>query len=308
MSQKEFLIVAAFAILLALIFLKKAKSAGAKQRVIVDIAAIVSAAVALVSAYEAGSQRQVEVSQQLDARYRDDCERLDASEGGAPKLLARMGAMRDLAFLAEKWTSYQPRVRGILVQYLRANAEKTGPPYELEDLVTEGCDHLDRLRTQPRADVAEAISTLGKLRRETPASCERTFLEGLNLHGADLREGDYRSISFVGSDLSSADLKDGEFQGADFSRSNLQGARLAGAHLEPLTSEPGGLTAMNETRAEHACFERTIVSGAKVKAAHFQGADLRSAIGLNREQLISARLDSTTMLPPSLAGDPSLAR
>ena len=88
-----------------------------------------------------------------------------------------------------------------------------------------------------------------------------------HVKGANLLEGNLRYANAARAFLARADLRRADLSGADLRQADLRGARFDGAELF---------------------------------GSNLQGADLSFATGLTREQLASARLDTTTRLPEEL--------
>jgi uncharacterized protein YjbI with pentapeptide repeats len=104
-------------------------------------------------------------------------------------------------------------------------------------------------------------------------------LTDADLDGADLDGADLRGAHLVRASLAGADLRNARLEGASLAGADLQGATLAGARL---------------TGADFA--------DARLRNTRLAGTDLSGVLHLTREQLAGARLDSTTILPPGLAG------
>jgi hypothetical protein len=88
-----------------------------------------------------------------------------------------------------------------------------------------------------------------------------------HVKGANLMERNLQYARAAGAFLARADLRRADLSGADLRQADLRGARFDGAELF---------------------------------GANLQGADLSFATGLTREQLASARWDTTTRLPEGL--------
>ena len=80
--------------------------------------------------------------------------------------------------------------------------------------------------------------------------------------------------------LRGADLIGARFAGAELTGANLRGARLLGADLRRATLDRADLT------------------GADLRGADLRGADLSGALFCTQAQLVAARGDRTTRLPP----------
>jgi hypothetical protein len=126
---------------------------------------------------------------------------------------------------------------------------------------------------------ARINSAFGSPLREFPS---RAILTGVYLTGADL------SFSIIiDTRLTSANLS-----GANLSRANLYRANLSGASLKSLF--------LDDVSRDGVTFYTTILSGANLREASLDGADLLYAFGLTREQVESAWIDEQTRLPEDL--------
>lgn len=110
----------------------------------------------------------------------------------------------------------------------------------------------------PFAELAEAELSTQRLPPTSPPD------RGDTIHGADLSHRNLQYANAVGAFLVNADLRATNLVGADLRYADLRGARLQGANLF---------------------------------MANLKGANLRNATGLTQEQLQTALVDQTTVLP-----------
>lgn len=106
--------------------------------------------------------------------------------------------------------------------------------------------------------------------------------DGLDLHGARLRQADLSLSVMNRTRFANADLRDVEAYGAVLSGSNFNGANLTNASFVG-------------AYLRRASFSRTDLSG-----VNFSGADLSRAVGLSQAQLNQACGDSSTILSGGL--------
>ena len=119
------------------------------------------------------------------------------------------------------------------------------------------------------------------------AAAHRRRVDALLLRTSELVRGPVRrgKIDRTGADLTGADLR-----GADLRGANLRGARLIGADLSGADLRVSDLL------------------GADLRAVDFIGTDLRGSIFLTQSQLATAKGDTGTKLPRSLARPAHWAR
>jgi Pentapeptide repeats (8 copies) len=146
-----------------------------------------------------------------------------------------------------------------LLWYLAA-ASSYAPTPEL----AAAYEATERLAAAPPADVTAHRAEVNALLTRTSTAL-RTPGGGTGRAGADHR----------GADLAGRDLRR-----VDLTRANLRGASLLGADLRGADLRLADLT------------------GADTRAADLAGADLRDALFVTPAQLVAARGDAATLLPP----------
>ena len=135
---------------------------------------------------------------------------------------------------------------------------------------------LDRANLS-NADLRNAY--LGEIHPHRSRRLNGSFSEAV-LKDADLRDANLQGVSFRGADMQGANLASADLQGSNLANANLQYANLANTDLR------------------EGEFNDSNFSNSKL-----QGADLRGAINLTREQIASAVIDGNTKLPDYLEGD-----
>jgi uncharacterized protein YjbI with pentapeptide repeats len=141
------------------------------------------------------------------------------------------------------------------------------------------------------------------------ASLDDVTLDGVNFTQATLRGVDLtKSRTGVGPG-EVAHLSDISFSLCDLTRTNF--SRLGFSHVDFSDAD---LTNANLSRTEVSAesqepfIGRTSFAGATLANTNLDGADLREADGLTREQLLTAHYTSTTKLPPHLANHSDVKR
>lgn len=153
------------------------------------------------------------------------------------------------------------------------------------------------------------------------------YLRWSDLQGSDLREADLRGADLRDTVLDRANFNDAflhkvdltrarmvgtrmkraQLQGAELDNADLRNAELIDAVLAPLPLAEPRRSSLREVNLSGADLTGADLSGAdlqganlrltKLDRADLRGADLTDAVGLTREQLASAKLDHTTLLP-----------
>jgi Pentapeptide repeats (9 copies) len=195
-------------------------------------------------------------------------------------LQSRIVGIRELEEVAE-FQPYREKVTQVLVSFVRQRV-----PWNEE------------AKADPRLpeDVQAAMLVIGRWPQE-PASGE----SWLNLRGTDLR----------GAELGNLHFEHGYFSGAHLERAlirfgHFERAVLASAHLEN--------TSLNNAHFEEADLEGVHFEDAKLQGAHLEGATLGprpndephrqhlDAVGLTCDQVKSAHVNKSTVLPSYLRG------
>ncbi|MEV0479795.1 pentapeptide repeat-containing protein [Streptomyces sp. NPDC050508] len=158
-----------------------------------------------------------------------------------------------------------------------------------------------------------------------PAHLQNSNLSGAQLNKANLPGSDLRGAYLVHTDLSGAALTDTDLRQDWLDTADLAHAVLDGARLDAASLVDAGLVEASLSRADlrNADLRGADLTGADLKDADLRGADLRSVakktvngktVGRTSKnpthvtagQLLTARLDSDTALPPALAADPRI--
>ncbi len=111
------------------------------------------------------------------------------------------------------------------------------------------------------------------------ANLKKADLDGALLNGADLRGARFDSAGLAGAVLKGAMLEKASLKGADLAGAVFTGAMLTGTDFE----------------------------GALMQHARLMGTDLSAALHLTSQQIASAIMDETTVLPPGVSRPPALA-
>ncbi|HKX31816.1 MAG TPA: pentapeptide repeat-containing protein [Blastocatellia bacterium] len=123
----------------------------------------------------------------------------------------------------------------------------------------------------------------------SPAGCDReAFRRALaRINSAPGRPaGEFpRQMILSRADLVGANLSGANLSGADFSGANLSGADLSGANLSGANLDGANLSGLR-------------LAGADLAGADLSGATLLDVSRCTREQLVQARIDDRTQLPP----------
>lgn len=125
---------------------------------------------------------------------------------------------------------------------------------------------------------------------------------GANLSNADLTKSNLRQCALFktwmkNSDFSGANLQNikgaqSQMQESKFRGAKLEGADLSGARMEETDFEGASLQVANLSRA--------VLKNSNLKGADLKGANLRYTTGLTKDQIESALIDKTTLLPSHL--------
>ncbi len=198
---------------------------------------------------------------------------------------ARMLGIRQLEVVAESDESYRPRVRQVLVDFVKQRA------LWKEDVALE----RDSARG-PDEDVQAAMHVIGRWPQKVGPNADRLNLRYTDLRGAELSSLHFELSFFSSAHLEHAFLRQGYFEGVVCAGTHMEGAFLDDTHFEGAD-------------LEGVFFER-----AKLNGAHLEGATLgprpdadpqhqyADAVGLTCDQLKSAHVDKSTVLPTYLRG------
>ena len=164
------------------------------------------------------------------------------------------------------------------------------------------------------------------------AKLQEANFRGANLQWAFLSEANLQEVIFFNADLQAATLKEANLQGADLGLADLQMAHLIRAKLQGANFKEAKLwgAVLGEAKLQQACLEeadlrqtniiranlqkakfreaklrRALLEGANLQQAYLEeadlrGTDLRRAKGLTSQQLVEAKGDEDTKLPPGV--------
>ncbi|MGP3974847.1 pentapeptide repeat-containing protein [Streptomyces sp. 8N114] len=182
----------------------------------------------------------------------------------------------------------------------------------------------------PNVSVRAAAQGSGAEPGSRSARAGRARLAHANLSGAvlvsaNLPRAQLNSAYFVGSRLPDANLRDADLRSALLVRARLEGAQLAGADLRKARPIDASFRNADLRGADlrGADLRGVDLHGAELKGADLRGADLRTArtrdsaggnsawesthtTVVTARQLLTAKLDSHTELPPEPARDPDV--
>ncbi|MFH9684996.1 pentapeptide repeat-containing protein [Streptomyces sp. NPDC021019] len=137
------------------------------------------------------------------------------------------------------------------------------------------------------------------------ANLHRANLEGARMQAVVLKEANLHRASIAGANLEGADLRAANLHGADAVAANLghadlRGANLHGALLQAVNLEGADL---REANLHDAVLSRADLLDADLCGASFAGAQMSQVRHVTVEQLVLARLSSSTVLPEYVAAD-----
>jgi uncharacterized protein YjbI with pentapeptide repeats len=144
-------------------------------------------------------------------------------------------------------------------------------------------------------DVQAALTVLGRLPSRagvTRAALDRAYLTGAPLRGANLADARLSEADLTAADLSRANLA-----GALLVRADLAGARLSEANLTTSNLSGANLSGANLSGANLA---GALLAGADLTTANLSGANLTTARDLLPDQIATAIIAPSTMLPAGL--------
>lgn len=164
------------------------------------------------------------------------------------------------------------------------------------------------------------------------AKLQEANFRGANLQWAFLSESNLQEVIFFNANLQAATLNEANLQGADLWLANLQRAYLIGAKLQTANFREAKLWGafLGEAQLQQACLEEADLRqtniiranlqkakfreaklrgallvgadlrGADLEEADLRGTDLSRARGLTSQQLVKAKGDEDTKLPPGI--------
>ena len=189
----------------------------------------------------------------------------------------------------------------------------------------------DFSRSAEQARRNEFVTDLAAMRRMSPSTTSHNLksaqlreavlrfadLSAADLEGAELTGADLQHACFNKANLGAANLSVAKLGHADLGHANLKKARLCGASLHLASLEAANLEGANLTEADllHGRLNEANLRGANLSSArldhvdfasadltgaNLKGASLHHAKNLTGDQLKSARLSKSTILPPHL--------
>ena len=221
----------------------------------------------------------------LSDRFSRVIERL--SEGSLP---VRLGTLFELKKLGEESKSYRPYIVEVLSTFVREHIENEEYWYKPNKDERARGIFLPSLHDDVHL-AGEILSELYKTNNELRASLGYLYAKGLYLGHLQLHGADLKKAVFQGARLHHTDLQNASLIGADFREATFFDANLAGADFGYANSrEP--------------IFGSTVQKiNTNISAANFIGANVQTAKNLTVKQLLTAQVDDTTLLDPSLRAE-----
>jgi hypothetical protein len=132
-------------------------------------------------------------------------------------------------------------------------------------------EHREASETILRAQETGAVRSLGRIEAIETLSEAGLWLDGIDLHGANLEQLEVpyarlRGVNFANTVLTGADLRYSDLTQANFTHADLSGANLTGANLTDADLSGANLTGANLTDAD--------LSGANLTGANLTDANL----------------------------------
>ena len=145
-----------------------------------------------------------------------------------------------------------------------------------------------------RADLREAILD--------NANLQQAHLTRAKLQRAHLVEAKLPLAHLVGANLQGATLLEAALQGVYLKDANLEEARLTGADLRESDLSQANLRRadLTGTKLQNTSLDYAKMQEAVIARAELQGVDLSGADGLTSQQLVEAKGDEYTKLPPDV--------
>ncbi|MFH8409269.1 pentapeptide repeat-containing protein [Streptomyces sp. NPDC018019] len=238
----------------------------------------------------------------------------------------RLGGVYALQRLLEDSSRDHPTIAGVLAAYIRTHAgtppknNKQVPPDVLAALdVLSGRDSardgsfVPDLRSVhlPGVELGRDLASPVAAERR-PAQLRRAVLRRSDLTDAQLGGADLRGARLAGAKLAGADLRDADLREATPALADLRGANLSDAKLHQADLRGTDLRGATLTGADlsGAVLYRAKLAGLSLSDTDLEGADLSGAdltdAAVARSQILTARIDGETRLPPRLADDPEV--
>jgi uncharacterized protein YjbI with pentapeptide repeats len=134
-----------------------------------------------------------------------------------------------------------------------------------------------------------------------------TDLRGADFKDADLRGADLRGANLFDANFSGASLMEASLEGSNLKRSNLKETDFRKAYLGEANLREADLWGADLRQADlgradlgRAYLREANFRGTNLMETNLRGADIRTAISLTREQIQSAIIDGTTLLPEDM--------
>ncbi|WP_179889728.1 MULTISPECIES: pentapeptide repeat-containing protein [unclassified Streptomyces] len=151
-----------------------------------------------------------------------------------------------------------------------------------------------------KARMQSAVLTRANLRK---ANIDGAILERANLRSANLSGVDAVNVMLKDADLQNANLYRAELQDSDLRCVDLRGANLHEATLICVELMGADLRGANLHRATLSTVD---LRDAELEGANLYGAQMAHSSSLTVEQLVLAKLNSSTSFPGYLADDPRI--
>ncbi|WP_199548542.1 pentapeptide repeat-containing protein [Streptomyces sp. N35] len=279
----------------------RAAAVGQFRLAVVQVLAAIGAGVALT--FTAFNYRLSRRGQVTD-RFTKALERL-----GSDRLYVRLGGIRALEQIVEDAPDQATHACQVLLTFVREQTPRAldGIPGEHNRIVSA------RRSAKRKMDLALAATPLpSKPAEDVHAALEVLLtrlggpglfvqLSGLHLAGLELDGVDLALSALAGTDLSSSVMWDSNFSEAILDNANLSGAHFAGSHFQGATLRGANLSSAILWGVD---FSEAELNGAILEGASLwrEGAHAGPAL-VDVEQLLTAKLDRGTILPPDIAAD-----
>ncbi|GLP70412.1 hypothetical protein TUSST3_70330 [Streptomyces sp. TUS-ST3] len=287
------------------------------------IAAVIALIFSFASVQQAHDTLRLSEQGQITDRYTDAVANL-----GSDTVDVRLGGIYALQRIMTDSSRDQSTVVRVLSGFVRVHAPQSakttsvyrpgGPPSDvtaaLEVLVMreshkDGTAFVDLHEADIRTtDFARFWRKDRRAPDLSEADLRQADLTGSDLSGADLRGANLESavpnqVNFTGSNLSHANASLADLRVSDFTRANLTGADLRASQLVRASLFNANLTG---ARMDSADVRDTSFLDANLRNVSLSETDLTEARDLTLEQVVSARLYPTTILPEALASNPKV--
>jgi hypothetical protein len=246
-------------------------------------------------------QQKVALRGQVADRFRAAVDQLgQEDQAEQDKLSIRLGGIYGLQRLMVDSPPDEPAapaVVQVLCAFVRTHARRPDPlPESAPDSPEDVRAAVAVLGSRPDPD-HHLLNLSNTLLGLAHADLRGANLLAVDLTGADLSGADLSGAQLGSAKLTEANLADANLIGADVTGADLRGANLTGAYLAGGVLFHADLTGADLSGVGLSDVQ---LQSAELKGADLRGADLRGAGGLTQKQVDSARLDSSTKLPPTL--------